>query len=68
LKKTADGYSMDLTDDGKGFSVNGTSRSNGLGNMNVRASRIKSVVKIESEENKGTEIHLLIPEFKTQHV
>ncbi|HTH56569.1 MAG TPA: two-component regulator propeller domain-containing protein [Cyclobacteriaceae bacterium] len=68
LRKTADGYSMDLVDDGKGFSVNGTARSNGLGNMNVRASRIKSIVKIESEENKGTEIHLLIPEFKTQHV
>jgi signal transduction histidine kinase len=68
LKKTSDGYSMELKDDGKGFSLNGTTRSNGLGNMSVRAARIKSTVKIESEENKGTEIHLLIPEFKTQHV
>lgn len=68
LKKTADGYAMDLKDDGKGFSVNGTVRSNGLGNMNVRAARIKSIVKVESQENIGTEIHLLIPEFKTQLV
>lgn len=68
LRKTTDGYSMDLKDDGKGFVVNGTARSNGLGNMNVRAARIKSSVKIESKENNGTEIHLLIPEFKTQHV
>jgi len=68
LEKTADGYAMELKDDGKGFKVNGTARSNGLSNMNVRAARIKSVVKIESQENLGTEIHLLIPEFKTQHV
>jgi signal transduction histidine kinase len=68
LKKTDDGYAIDLKDDGKGFSVNGLSRSNGLGNMNVRAARIKSAVKIESQENVGTEIHLLIPEFKTQLV
>jgi ligand-binding sensor domain-containing protein/signal transduction histidine kinase len=68
LKRTQDGYVMDLKDDGKGFVVNGTARSNGLGNMNVRASRIKSNVKIKSQENIGTEIHLLIPEFKTQHV
>lgn len=68
LKKSSKGYSMDFKDDGKGFSVSGTARSNGLGNMNVRAARIKSQVKIESKENVGTEIHLLIPDFKTQHV
>ncbi|GHN02991.1 hypothetical protein WSM22_44800 [Cytophagales bacterium WSM2-2] len=65
LEKTTEGYRMELKDDGKGFKVNGV-RSNGIGNMSVRAARIKSEVKIDSKENLGTEIHLLIPEFKTQ--
>jgi signal transduction histidine kinase/ligand-binding sensor domain-containing protein len=68
LARTDSGFIMELKDDGKGFSVEKVSQSNGLSNMNVRAARIKSQVKIISHPLNGTTIQLLIPEFKLQMV
>jgi len=68
LKKSDEGFEMELKDDGVGFSPEALNKTNGLLNMRTRSGRIKSEIKISSLVNKGTEVHLVIPEFKTQHV
>jgi signal transduction histidine kinase len=45
-----------LKDDGKGFNTSIDSGGNGLLNMRERAKTLKGQIKIESLENKGTEI------------
>ncbi len=66
LKKTTEGFEMELKDDGCGFAPDAIDKTNGMANMNARANRIKSYVKIESQPGNGTEVHLLFPEIKTQ--
>ncbi len=68
LKKTVDGYEMELKDDGLGFSIDKIAKTNGIINMRTRAGRIKSTIDIASQEGLGTEVHLILPEFKTQIV
>jgi signal transduction histidine kinase len=58
---------MELKDDGIGFSPQ-LDKTNGLSNMRTRSCRIKSEIEINSQINSGTEVHLIFPEFKTQHV
>jgi signal transduction histidine kinase len=68
LKKSEEGFEMELKDDGIGFSVETLNKTNGLLNMRTRSGRIKSEIRIDSMVNRGTEVHLVFPEFKTQHV
>jgi len=68
LKRISDGFEMELKDDGIGFSPEELDKTNGLANMRTRSSRIKSDINLISETNKGTEVHLVFPEFKTQPV
>jgi ligand-binding sensor domain-containing protein/signal transduction histidine kinase len=68
LRRCAEGFEMELKDDGIGFSPEELDKTNGLANMKTRSSRIKSEIKVISQLNSGTEVHLLFPEFKPQHV
>ncbi len=68
LKKTSEGFEMELKDDGLGFLQEALDKTNGLSNMRTRAMRIKSKLKIDSQINQGTEVRLVFPEFKTQPI
>jgi signal transduction histidine kinase len=59
---------MQLADDGRGFEMEKVSQMNGLTNMQSRASRIKSELIIGSQPGQGTEVRLLLPDFKKQLV
>lgn len=67
LKKVNGELEMELKDDGCGFEIESSARTNGLLNMKTRASRIKSAVRVVSRPGHGTEVHLLFPELKTQN-
>ncbi len=64
LKKTSEGFEMELEDDGIGFSPDALDKTNGLANMRARTARIKLKLKIVSQVNQGTQVRLLFPEFK----
>ncbi|HRO43172.1 MAG TPA: two-component regulator propeller domain-containing protein [Flavipsychrobacter sp.] len=49
---------MILTDDGGGFDIHYVKKGHGIGNMNVRAGRIKGRLYIDSMKGKGTIITL----------
>jgi signal transduction histidine kinase len=68
LRRSSEGFEMELKDDGIGFSPEELDKTNGLSNMRTRSGRIKSEININSQPNSGTEVHLIFPEFKTQHV
>lgn len=68
LKATNEGLEMQLADDGRGFEMEKVSQTNGLNNMQSRASRIKSKIAITSHPGQGTEIRLIFPDLKTQMV
>jgi signal transduction histidine kinase len=68
LKETNEGLEMQLADDGRGFEMEKVSQMNGLTNMQSRASRIKSELIIGSQPGQGTEVRLLLPDFKKQLV
>ncbi len=68
LRRVSDGFEMELKDDGIGFLPEELDKTNGLSNMRARSGRIKSEIKINSQTNNGTEVHLIFPEFKTQQV
>jgi signal transduction histidine kinase len=56
LLNTDSGFSMKISDNGKGFDQELVVRGNGLKNMRMRAERISA--HIEIEVNNGTSIHL----------
>jgi len=68
LKRSTGGFEMELRDDGIGFSSEALDKTSGLANMHTRSGRIKSEIKIYCQVDKGTEVHLMFPEFKIQHV
>lgn len=53
-----------LVDDGKGFDALTVLQGNGLKNMQSRAKRLDATLAILSNENKGTQIVLNLPEGK----
>lgn len=61
-KEEAEGLSIQLSDDGKGFDLQ-YSRSGGIGmnNMKRRVRQLGSSFDLRSEPGKGTQLHLLIP-------
>jgi signal transduction histidine kinase/ligand-binding sensor domain-containing protein len=56
----ADDLLFELKDNGKGFDNAATGKGNGLGNMNNRAKRINSELKVESDPGQGTVLSLLL--------
>jgi len=53
-----------LTDDGKGFDPEHTKKGFGLKNVNKRAKKINGTLHINSAENKGTQIKLVLKGYK----
>jgi signal transduction histidine kinase/ligand-binding sensor domain-containing protein len=68
LKETNEGLEMQLADDGEGFEMSEVEQLNGLNNMRVRATKIKSKFVIHSHKGSGTEVRLILPELKTKKV
>jgi signal transduction histidine kinase len=60
LYKTNSSLHMTIKDNGVGFSAD-KNQGNGLNNMKVRANDINGQLKIDSRENEGTSIHLIMP-------
>jgi signal transduction histidine kinase len=53
--------SLIITDDGRGFDPVNSNNGNGLTNMHKRAGEIGAKLQIESKENMGTRITLIVP-------
>lgn len=51
---------LELTDNGKGFDVEGVKRGNGLNNLEKRAKEINGQIDIKSEPGKGTSVNLMV--------
>lgn len=52
---------LNISDNGKGFSIAEVDQGNGLNNMQKRASEIGAEIKIESKENQGTTVFIKYP-------
>ncbi len=61
LKRNSDGILLRVTDNGKGFELNGLRRGNGLNNMKKRAEEMGGTFDISSEIGKGTTVTLKLP-------
>lgn len=67
LSQKQDQFEMILEDDGIGFSMSEIAHLNGIKNMRIRAERIKSVLRIQSNANKsGTSVSLSFTITKTK--
>jgi signal transduction histidine kinase len=66
LKKNAEGLSLLLKDDGKGFATGETASDTGIGlqNMRQRAEIIGARLILQSAPGQGTQLELIIPENK----
>jgi len=61
VKSNSPDFLLQVTDNGKGFSLDDTinsGKANGLKNMKKRAALAKLNLTIKSEENKGTTVTL----------
>jgi signal transduction histidine kinase len=58
IKKEKNLLLMAIKDNGKGFNTKVNSQRNGVRNMHERASSMKAILSIESNENSGTVISL----------
>ena len=52
---------MQIKDDGGGFNTNSITHRNGLKNLRSRVEKWNGKIRIQSEENKGTNIEIKIP-------
>ncbi|MFK5891377.1 MAG: tetratricopeptide repeat protein [Flavobacteriaceae bacterium] len=59
--KTDKNLVVNISDDGKGFSLTDVKLGNGLNNIKKRTDDIEASVKIKSDKNKGTTIIIEIP-------
>jgi len=64
LRQDDDSYEMKLEDDGVGFVLETVER-NGIKNMQTRAERMDSTLRIQTDPDQGTVIRLLFPKTKT---
>lgn len=62
IKKRGDKLQIIISDNGKGFSINGITPYNGNGfkNMKSRAEEIKGVCTVTSQPEKGTSIEIIV--------
>lgn len=58
LRHNDESFEMSLEDDGVGFVIPETTKSNGIKNISERADKIGSVLRITSIKDKGTKISL----------
>jgi signal transduction histidine kinase/ligand-binding sensor domain-containing protein len=58
LLKIGDRFELAFEDDGIGFNTSEIEKSNGLKNIRERADRLRAVLRIQSNRNKGTRIVL----------
>lgn len=65
LMRSGDAFEMCFEDDGVGFYTGDLEKSNGLKNIRERAERIRSLLRIQSNKNKGTKIVLTFKLNKT---
>ena len=61
LIRTQRGFSLSVTDNGKGFDIEAHSSGRGLQNMRERAKRISAELNIHSRAGEGTQIALEVP-------
>ncbi|MBS1737627.1 MAG: tetratricopeptide repeat protein [Bacteroidetes bacterium] len=61
LEKYGQFINLLIADDGKGFDTEKQTSSNGLKNMNARATALNGRISITSELNKGSSVNLYIP-------
>jgi signal transduction histidine kinase len=61
LLQKANVLRLEITDNGKGFSIDQVAKGNGLRNMKDRASTIRGNLTMDSEPTKGTSILLEVP-------
>ncbi len=59
LKLVADGFTLELADNGRGFAV--ATEGDGLGNMHHRMSDIGGACQITSAPNQGTRVRFTVP-------
>ena len=64
LRQDDNEYEMKLEDDGVGFMLEAVER-NGIRNMQTRAERMDSTLRIQTDPDQGTVIRLLFPKTKT---
>ena len=64
LKQEPFGFSLEIMDDGKGFKLDDTGKSGGMGliSMHERAHKIGADLEVITHPGKGTVIRVLIPE------
>jgi len=61
LRLEGDRITLEISDDGQGFSTESSRRGNGLDSMARRAETLKGTLRIESEAGRGTRIELRVP-------
>lgn len=61
LTVTAKGLEMTVADDGIGFDTTAADNRNGLGNMEKRAINVGGSFSVQSQKEKGTCIHVVLP-------
>lgn len=58
----ADGLTLSIADDGRGFALGEVSPGQGLANMSRRAERLGGEFRIDTEPGRGTEVRVILPE------
>ncbi|AMQ55798.1 tetratricopeptide repeat-containing sensor histidine kinase [Algoriphagus sanaruensis] len=58
VRKSADGFQIEISDDGKGFEESAINPGNGLYNMRKRAEELGGLLELNSNPGKGTQITL----------
>jgi signal transduction histidine kinase len=61
LRKDGEELSVEVTDDGRGFDVNATTRGNGLTNMEDRLDALGGTLHIVSSPGSGTTLRAVLP-------
>jgi signal transduction histidine kinase len=61
LNRQEDNLILNITDNGIGFDEKNIKSGNGLGNMRKRAESLGGEIKIESKNQEGTQVRLVIP-------
>ena len=67
LYKQKEKFIVSIVDNGKGFNIKEVELGNGLSNMEKRMNEIGAIVSINSIENTGTEIKLLVGKENTSN-
>jgi signal transduction histidine kinase len=67
IQKMPDGLHLKVTDNGIGFDPKTSPMGNGLRNLKTRAEEHHGKFTVTSAPQKGTTIHILIPNLKSEH-